>query len=128
MYKIGEFSKITGLSIRTLRYYDEIGILTPTTDRWTNYRLYTEENVIEAEYIKFLKSVDFRLEEILTSKDEMDAEIIDSKINELEEKRDIIDYQINCLETIKESLPNDNSITNDKVVSLVKSLDHKKVA
>ena len=128
MYKIGEFSKITGLSIRTLRYYDEIGILTPTTDRWTNYRLYTDENIIEAEYIKFLKSVDFRLEEILTAKDEMNSELIDSKIEELEDKKNIIDYQINCLETIKESLPKDNSIANDKVVSLVKTMDSKKVA
>ena len=125
MYKIGEFSKITGLSIRTLRYYDEIGILTPTTDRWTNYRLYTDENIIEAEYIKFLKSVDFRLEEILTAKDEMNSELIDSKIEELEDKKNVIDYQIECLNTIKESITNENSIANDKVVTLSKTMNQK---
>ena len=125
MYKIGEFSKITGLSIRTLRYYDEIGILTPTTDRWTNYRLYTDENIIEAQYIKFLKSVDFRLEEILTAKDEMNSELIDSKIEELEDKKNVIDYQIECLNTLKESITNENSIANDKVVTLSKTMNQK---
>nr|WP_330404263.1 MerR family DNA-binding transcriptional regulator [Lacrimispora celerecrescens] len=38
MFKIGEFSKLTQVSIRILRYYDETGLLTPAaTDRFTNY-------------------------------------------------------------------------------------------
>ena len=43
MLKIGEFSKLTRVSIRMLRHYDEIGLLRPTeTDAWTGYRYYSE--------------------------------------------------------------------------------------
>ena len=39
MFKIGEFSKLTQVSIRMLRYYDEMGLLKPSqVDPWTNYR------------------------------------------------------------------------------------------
>ncbi len=43
MLRIGEFSKLTGLSIRTLRYYNDIGILVPEeVDIFTGYRYYGE--------------------------------------------------------------------------------------
>ena len=46
MFKIGEFSKLTQVSIRMLRYYDETGLLTPAkTDPWTGYRMYSAEQI-----------------------------------------------------------------------------------
>lgn len=40
-YRIGEFSKLTKVTVKTLRYYDEIGLLKPAhTDRWNGYRYY----------------------------------------------------------------------------------------
>ena len=43
MYRIGEFSTLTGASVKTLRYYDEINLLKPSNaDKFTNYRYYTE--------------------------------------------------------------------------------------
>ena len=45
MYKIGDFSKLTGASVKTLRFYDSIDLLKPTTiDNYTNYRYYGEMN------------------------------------------------------------------------------------
>ncbi len=42
MFRIGEFSKLTQVSVRMLRYYDEMGLLKPSeTDKFTNYRLYS---------------------------------------------------------------------------------------
>ena len=56
MYKIGEFSKLVDLSIKTLRYYDEIGILSPKViDRFTGYRYYNDDRILECEMIKLLK-------------------------------------------------------------------------
>mgnify|MGYP000023241084 CR=1 FL=1 len=44
MLKIGEFSKLTRISIRMLRHYDEIGLLVPeNVDEFTGYRYYSEE-------------------------------------------------------------------------------------
>ena len=43
MLKIGEFSKLSRISIRMLRYYDEMGLLVPETiDPFTGYRYYSE--------------------------------------------------------------------------------------
>ena len=44
MLRIGEFSKLTGVPIRTLRYYDEIDLFKPADiDLFTDYRYYSEE-------------------------------------------------------------------------------------
>ena len=65
MYKIGEFSKLTGCSIKTLRYYDELGILKPSRiDNFTNYRYYDEKDLDILKTIIYLKSLGFTLDEI----------------------------------------------------------------
>ncbi|MBE6161764.1 MAG: MerR family transcriptional regulator [Firmicutes bacterium] len=80
MYRIGEFSKIVDLSVKTLRYYDAVGILCPgKIDEFTGYRYYNEENIKEAELIKLLKSVNFSLEEILNYKDNLTTEVFEYK-------------------------------------------------
>ena len=84
MYKIGEFSKIVDIPVRTLRYYDEYGLLCPKKiDNFTGYRYYSEENIIECELIKLLKSVNFSLEEIVAYKDSLTEEIIEMKKEEV---------------------------------------------
>lgn len=65
MYKIGEFSKITHLTVKTLRYYDEEKILTPSLRNEENgYRLYTNEDFKKAERIVMLRQLDFSIAEI----------------------------------------------------------------
>ncbi|MGN1312365.1 MAG: MerR family transcriptional regulator [Bacilli bacterium] len=65
LYKIGDFSKKTGLSIRTLRYYDEIDLFKPVEiDLFTNYRYYSEEQLEDLNIINDLKDCGFTLEEI----------------------------------------------------------------
>ena len=84
MYKIGEFSKLIDLSIKTLRYYDEIGILSPKViDKFTGYRYYNDDSILECEMIKLLKSVGFSLEEIRDNKDNLDNKILISKQHEV---------------------------------------------
>lgn len=60
--KIGKFSKETGLSIDTLRYYDKIGMLTPKKEN--GVRRYQTEDLETVEVISRLKSCDFTLDEI----------------------------------------------------------------
>lgn len=46
MFQIGEFSKLTQVSVRMLRYYDETGLLKPAKiNKFTNYRLYSTEQI-----------------------------------------------------------------------------------
>jgi DNA-binding transcriptional MerR regulator len=62
---IGRFSQLCRLSIKTLRYYDEIGLLKPAhIDPWTNYRYYTITQAILADQIRLLRATDMPLEEV----------------------------------------------------------------
>lgn len=105
MYKIGEFSKLTNLSVRTLRYYDEIGILKPNyVDTFSNYRYYTEDNIAEVEYINMLRSVGYSLEEIYMYKEGLTSEAIDQKIESLEEKIVELESAVDRLNAFKSEL------------------------
>ena len=116
MYKIGEFSALTGLSVKTLRYYDEINLLKPShVDNYTNYRYYTAEELQQFKRIEYLKKLGFTLEEIKNNLSNMTVECIDQKKQELITKRDIIIAQIYELDTLKEN------ITNSKVKTLTRS-------
>ena len=65
MFRIGEFSKIAHVSGRLLRYYDEIGLLTPNyTDAQSGYRYYTAEQLPRLNRILALKDLGFSLDQI----------------------------------------------------------------
>jgi DNA-binding transcriptional MerR regulator len=64
-YSIGEFSRMTALSIKSLRLYHEKELLIPAeVDQWTGYRFYDEKNYETVRAIQLLKSLDFALAEI----------------------------------------------------------------
>ncbi|MBQ3372103.1 MAG: MerR family transcriptional regulator [Oscillospiraceae bacterium] len=66
MLKIGEFSKLSRVSVRMLRHYDEIGLLKPAeTDRFTDYRYYREDQLPIAGRIASLKDMGFSLADIV---------------------------------------------------------------
>ena len=69
--QIKEFSRFTGVSVRTLHYYDEIGLLKPShVDKSTGYRYYDEHSLLRMQEILFYRELDFPLksiEEILSS-------------------------------------------------------------
>jgi effector-binding domain-containing protein len=65
MFKIGDFSRLTTISIRMLRHYDEIGLLKPQTiDAFTGYRQYSVDQIPKANRIQVLKEMGFALTEI----------------------------------------------------------------
>lgn len=61
---IHELAKLTGLTVRTLHYYDEIGLLTPKDTTKTGYRLYDETSLETLQQILFFKELDFPLKDI----------------------------------------------------------------
>lgn len=65
LYKIGEVADICNITIRTLRYYEELELITPSNvDIYTGYRYYDEENVKKIKQILMLKDLNFSLDEI----------------------------------------------------------------
>ena len=89
MYKIGDFSKITNLSVKALRYYDEENILKPSFRNEENsYRFYDHNDFKKAELIVLLRKLNFSISEI---KDVMN--IYEDKADLayiLEEKKDMV--------------------------------------
>ena len=65
MFKIGEFSKLSQVPVKTLRYYDQIGLLKPAqVDRFTNYRYYSATQLPRLNRILALKGLGLSLEQI----------------------------------------------------------------
>ena len=64
MKRISQVSKLTGISIRTLQYYDEIGLLKPSKRTSSGYRLYNDEALQILQQILFFKELGFPLKEI----------------------------------------------------------------
>jgi MerR family copper efflux transcriptional regulator len=64
LQQIGQVAERVGLSIRTVRYYEEMGLLVPTARSQGGFRLYTDENISRLEIIKQMKPLGFSVEEM----------------------------------------------------------------
>lgn len=65
MFKIGEFSRLSRVSVRMLRHYDQLGLLTPSqTDPFTGYRYYSADQLPRLNRILALRDLGFSLEQI----------------------------------------------------------------
>ncbi|WP_440602946.1 MerR family transcriptional regulator [Bacillus sp. GB_SG_008] len=64
MISIQQLTKETGVTVRTLRYYDQIGLLEPSGKTEGGHRLYSECDVLKLQQILFLKEMGFPLKEI----------------------------------------------------------------
>jgi DNA-binding transcriptional MerR regulator len=63
-WKVGELASRTGLTVRTLHHYDEIGLLKPSLHTEAGYRLYTHADVARLQQVLSLRQLGFALEEI----------------------------------------------------------------
>lgn len=98
MYKIGEFAKLTGLSVPTLRYYDEIGLLSPEVKRLNGYRLYAGRQLFQTQFISNMKSAGLSLEDIRYLMEHPQPESILPKLEALHRKLETDLRQISSLE------------------------------
>jgi DNA-binding transcriptional MerR regulator len=85
MFRIGDFSKLGRVSVRTLRFYDEVGLLAPAeVDEWTSYRYYTTEQLYELHRIVALRQLGFSIDEIGQILAGTGEELLGAKLAELE--------------------------------------------
>lgn len=85
-FKIGEFSKLCQVTVKTLRHYEEIGLMIPVeVDEWTGYRYYDISQLRCMSRIVYLKQLGFSLEEIselfADGKEFPDAELLKGGIS-----------------------------------------------
>jgi DNA-binding transcriptional MerR regulator len=74
-YTVNKLSKLAGVSVRTLHYYDEIGLLKPDAIRSNGYREYGDQAVLKLQQILFYRELDLSLEDIkvIVSRPDFDA-------------------------------------------------------
>src|SRR3954454_24898221 len=103
MFSIGQFSTASGIPVRTLRFYHDVGLLVPAAvDAATNYRSYDERNLENAKVIVALRGLEFSLEDIrqiLTEcREDTDA------IHQLERQKKTITAKIQHYEKVLNTL------------------------
>lgn len=94
-------AKLAGVSTRTLRYYDEIGLLKPCRINSSGYRIYGQEEVDLLQQILFYREMDMRLEEIrkIISQKEFNIDkALENHYSQLIAKREQIDQLIATIE------------------------------
>src|SRR6478735_5649461 len=82
---IGAVASRTGLSLRTLRHYDEVGLVRPSGRTDGGFRLYTEQDVERLLVVRRMKPLGFTLEEmadLLEISDRLTAGDVDSRLRE----------------------------------------------
>jgi DNA-binding transcriptional MerR regulator len=104
-YRIGDFSLMSRLPVKTLRYYHEIGILEPSrVDAATGYRWYDDESLRRAGLVRRLRELDFGLEEIAEiARDEADGKAI-AALARLEDKARELGERIERYRRIKSEI------------------------
>ena len=100
--RIKEFAVLTGVSVRTLHYYDEIGLLVPAcVDRTTGYRYYDESTFLRMQEILFYRELGFslkRIGEILSSPDYDKAEALKGQKRLLTLKKERLEHIISAID------------------------------
>ncbi len=115
MYKISEVAKLSGVSVRMLHHYDNIGLLIPSEKSDKNYRLYSDEDVKRLYQILIFKELEFSLKEI---KNILDDENFDrEKALRLQrelivEKRKRMDNILNSIDEVIDNLEGDKAMSN----------------
>ena len=100
--QIKEFAEFTGVSVRTLHYYDEIGLLAPAfVDKTTGYRFYDENSFLRMQEILFYRELDFSLKsirEILSSPNYNKSKALNEQKQLLMLKKERLERLISAIE------------------------------
>ncbi len=119
--QIKEFAEFTGVSVRTLHYYDEIGLLTPAfVDRSTGYRFYDEQSLLRMQEILFYRELDFSLKSI--------GEILSApnydKTEALKEQKHLLTLKKERLERLISAI--DGAVKGEKVMTAFDNSEFEK--
>lgn len=127
-YKTKAFAKLTGVTERTLRYYDRIHILKPSRYNEQGHRLYGPMEMHQIQRILTLKYLGYSLTEIkelltITQEDSFQETLLRQK-NMLQRKREEMDYVIQTIEKVEVMLGEKN-VDNDILLALIHSIQHE---
>lgn len=121
-WRVGELARRTGLSVRTLHYYDEIGLLSPSRRTEAGHRLYTAADVVRLQQIKSLRHLGFSLEEIRDCLDRPDfppRRVIEMHLSRLREQIELQQRVRDLLEAIAARLSPAEEVSAEELVQTI---------
>ncbi|MGD1912767.1 MAG: MerR family transcriptional regulator [Rivularia sp. (in: cyanobacteria)] len=121
-WKVGELASQTGLTVRTLHYYDEIGLLKPSEYTNSGHRLYREEDIIRLQQILSLRQLDFSLDEIqnfLQNPDYSPVKVIQSHIDKLSQQIEVQQQLTRLLKGISIRLQAEEKVSVDDLMKTI---------
>lgn len=132
-YTTGEIAKMAGVTTRTIRYYDNKGVLSPSSHNSSGHRLYTESDFIKLKRILALKYLGLSLEEVKNA----ESQSFEKKdiINSLSLQKNIIKNKINYMKVVLHAIESaENSIDDEqepnidwnKTIDIIKILEDEK--
>ncbi len=121
-WKVGELAGRTGLSVRALRYYDEIGLLSPSQRSEGGHRLYTAEDVVRLQRIKSLRALGVTLREIREYLDGSEVpleQVIGLHLARLREEIELRRRLCDRLEAVAARLRSGEAVSSERFVETV---------
>lgn len=123
--KVGQLAKQTGVSIRTLHHYDEIGLLKPSHRTEAGHRLYTPGDIARLQQIKSLQHLGLSLAEVrewLDRSDYSPLRVIEIHLDRLDEKMDLQRQLRRCLETLAARYRQEEALTVEEVTETIREV------
>jgi len=123
--KVGELAKRTGLSIRALHYYDEIGLLQPSKLTESGHRLYGQAELARLQQIKSLRQLGFSLDEIRACLDTPQfspQRVLQLHVERLREQLDQQERLVALLETLSAGFSSDSPTSADDFVRAIEGI------
>jgi DNA-binding transcriptional MerR regulator len=125
LWKVGELAKQTGLTVRTLHHYDEIGLLTPSQRSASGYRLYDGEDIARLLQILSLRQVGFSLDEIADSLAKPDLslpKVLDLHISRLRDGIELQRKLCSRLERVAERLRSSEAVSVEEFLETMEAM------
>ncbi|WP_239623935.1 MerR family transcriptional regulator [Paenibacillus sp. H1-7] len=121
-WKVGDLAGQTGLTVRTLHHYDEIGLFSPSMHSESGHRLYSQEDIAKLQQILSLKQLGFTLEEIkeiLSNPYYNKLEVIKFHLDGIKEQIRIKEQMHEQLERIYQQLLTHQEVTAEQFIQLI---------
>ncbi|MNR30527.1 Nodulation protein NolA [compost metagenome] len=125
LWKVGDLAKLTGLTVRTLRYYDQIDLLSPSGQTESGHRLYSESNLARLHQILSLKELGLSLEEIklaLSGGQISPLEIVGLQINQIKEQIRLQQKLLEQLRHVSKLMQGKAELTVEDFTSLLQAM------
>jgi len=123
--KVGELAKRTGLTVRTLHHYDQIGLLSPSQRSRAGHRMYGERDVMRLQKIVSLRQLGLTLEQIAEwlGRPRLSAlQVLDLHINRLREQIDAQQSLCTRLESVSGLLRARESVSMDEFLNTIEAI------